>query len=102
MREGTIPILTQKLSRLTAHAGFRRAIAVLVLPFLGIVAAFGIAPDTVTDTGPRTAVVEHLALPATTLSIPPDAGFWREERVRRDDTLGSLLSRLGVDDAAAV
>ncbi len=102
MREGTIPILAQKLRRLTAHGGVRRVVAVLVLPFLGIVAAFGIAPDTVTDTAPRTQIIEQLELPATTLSIPPDAGFWREERVRRDDTLGSLLSRLGVDDAAAV
>src|SRR5262249_53933706 len=41
-------------------------------------------------------------LPATTIVIPPDAGFWREERVRRDDTLGTLLSRLGVDDPDAV
>jgi murein DD-endopeptidase MepM/ murein hydrolase activator NlpD len=74
----------------------------LVLPFLGIVAAFGIAPHTVTDTAPRTQVVEPLALPATTLSVPPDTGFWREERVRRDDTFGSLLSRLGVDDPGAI
>jgi murein DD-endopeptidase MepM/ murein hydrolase activator NlpD len=84
------------------HAGLRRGVALLVLPFLGIVAAFGIAPDTVTDTAPRTQIVEQLALPATTLSIPPDTGFWREERVRRDDTFGSLLSRLGVDDPGAI
>ena len=68
-REGRIPILAQKLARLTAHTGLKRGVALLVLPFLGIVAAFGIAPDTVTDTAPRTQIVEQLALPATTLSV---------------------------------
>ena len=53
-REGRIPILAQKLERLTAHTGLRRGVALLVLPFFGIVAAFGIAPDTVTDRAPRT------------------------------------------------
>ena len=102
MREGMISILTQKLAPLMAHARVRRVVALLLLPFLGIVAAFGIAPDTVTDTAPRTQVVEDLTLPAATLSVAPDAGFWREERVLRGDTLGAVLSRLGVDDPEAV
>jgi murein DD-endopeptidase MepM/ murein hydrolase activator NlpD len=29
-----------------------------------------------------------------------DEGYWREERVRRGDTVGSVLARVGVDDAA--
>jgi murein DD-endopeptidase MepM/ murein hydrolase activator NlpD len=102
MREGMISILTQKLAPLMAHARVRRVVALLLLPFLGIVAAFGIAPDTVTDTAPRTQVVEDLTLPAAALSVAPDAGFWREERVLRGDTLGAVLSRLGVDDPEAV
>jgi murein DD-endopeptidase MepM/ murein hydrolase activator NlpD len=73
-----------------------------VLPFLGIVAAFGIAPDTVIDRAPRTQVIEQIAIPTESLSVALDPGFWREERVRRDDTFGSLLSRLGVEDPAAV
>jgi len=102
MREGTVSILAQKLARPWAHASVRRIAALLVLPFLGIVAAFGIAPDTVTDTVPRSQVVEPVLLPAV---VPPsgvEAAFWREERVRRDDTLGSVLARLGVDDPEAV
>src|SRR5262245_22031792 len=103
MRESTSAILAQKLLRTFARPGSRRIIAFLVLPFLGVVAAFGIAPDTTTDTIARREVVESLTLPVSTLlAVAPDAGFWREERIRRDDTLGTLLARLGVDDPDAV
>jgi len=101
MRESEIAILAQKLLAPTTRTGLGRIIVLLVLPFLGIVAAFGIAPDTATDTLVRQQIVEELTLPATSLAVSPDAGFWREERVRRDDTLGELLSRLGVDDPDA-
>jgi murein DD-endopeptidase MepM/ murein hydrolase activator NlpD len=102
MRESTSAILAQKLLAPLARTGPRRIVAFLALLFLGVVAAFGIAPDTATDTVARKQVIEQLALPATSLAVPPDAGFWREERVRRDDTLGTLLARLGVDDPDAV
>ena len=29
-------------------------------------------------------------------------GYWREDRIRRGDTIGSVLARLGVDDPAAL
>jgi murein DD-endopeptidase MepM/ murein hydrolase activator NlpD len=101
MRESEIAILAQKLLAPTARTGLGRIVMLLVLPFLGIVAAFGIAPDTATDSLMRRQIVEELTLPAASLALSPDAGFWREERVRRDDTLGELLSRLGVDDPDA-
>jgi len=101
MRESTSAILAQKGWTLIARSGTRRTVAVLVLPFLGVVAAFGIAPDTVTDTVARQQIVEQLALPDLTPVDSPAAGYWREERVRRDDTLGTLLARLGVDDPDA-
>lgn len=104
MRESTSAILAQKLLTSLARPGLRRIVAFLILPFVGVVAAFGIAPDTATDTVPRREVLEQLTLPAATLTVDvePVAGFWREERVRRDDTLGTLLARLGVDDPDAV
>ena len=35
--------------------------------------------------------------------VPAEAtGYWREDRVRRGDTIGSVLARLGVDDPAAL
>ena len=33
---------------------------------------------------------------------PNAAGYWREDRDRRGDTIGSVLARLGVDDPAAL
>src|SRR5688572_14683770 len=102
MRESTSAILAQKGWGLMAHTATRRIVALLVLPFLGIVAAFGIAPDTVIDTVARKHIVEELPLPDLTSTDSATAGFWREERVRRDDTLGTLLSRLGVEDVDAL
>jgi murein DD-endopeptidase MepM/ murein hydrolase activator NlpD len=66
----------------------------------GIVAAFGFAPDTTLETVATERVVRELPLPAIVASISKD-GFWREERVRRGDTLGQMLARLGADDPGA-
>ncbi|MEO8486438.1 MAG: peptidoglycan DD-metalloendopeptidase family protein [Betaproteobacteria bacterium] len=66
------------------------------------VAAFGFAPDTLVDVVPTTLTVRTLATPA--LGDRParagDARFWREERVRRGDTIGELLARAGIADPA--
>lgn len=72
-------------------------LALATLPFLGVVAAFGIAPDTATDNIARETVVEAIALPE---AQPTDSGafdFWREERIGRGETLPSLLQRLGIN-----
>jgi len=68
---------------------------------LSAVAAFGIAPDTTLDSAPVT-LVERV-LPAPVIA-PEDvaAVYWREERVQRGDTIGSLLARAGVDDPPAM
>jgi murein DD-endopeptidase MepM/ murein hydrolase activator NlpD len=79
----------------------RLLLALATLPFLGVVAAFGIAPDTATENISRETIVEAVALPDPQ---PTDSGafdFWREERVGRGDTLSSLLSRMGVDSGDA-
>jgi len=74
----------------------RLLLALATLPFLGVVAAFGIAPDSATDSIPRTTLVEDVALPE---AQPTDSGafdFWREERIGRGDSLAGILSRMGV------
>ncbi|MCU0933651.1 MAG: peptidoglycan DD-metalloendopeptidase family protein [Thiobacillaceae bacterium] len=74
----------------------RLLLALATLPFLGVVAAFGIAPDSATDSIPRTTLVEEVALPE---AQPTDSGafdFWREERIGRGDSLAGILSRMGV------
>ena len=66
----------------------------------GIVAAFGFAPGTTLDTVATERIVRELPLPAIASPASKD-GFWREERVRRGDTLGQVLARLGADDPDA-
>jgi murein DD-endopeptidase MepM/ murein hydrolase activator NlpD len=101
MQQAGRTILAQKLLRLTAGSRLVRAGVALVLPFLGVVAAFGIAPDTVTDPVARRQVVQDLDLRSALAADEEKDGYWREERIRRGDTLATLLDRLGVNDPAA-
>lgn len=71
-------------------------LALATLPFLGVVAAFGIAPDTATENLTRETVVETLAPPAVESVDSGVFDFWREERIGRGETLPGLLQRLGV------
>lgn len=73
-------------------------LAIATLPFLGVVAAFGIAPDTATRDLRQETVVQALALEDVK---PADSGafdFWREERLSRGQTLSAALANLGVND----
>lgn len=66
------------------------------------VAAFGLAPDTTLETVPTRNVERALPAPALAESDEAAVTYWREERVRRGDTIGSLLARAGVDDPDAL
>lgn len=96
-----LAILAQKLRGNAPRQAALVLAAVVLLPFLGIMTAFGIAPDTVTDTLERQTVIETVALP----QLPPPAEspdlYWREARVERGDTIASLLQRLQIDDSSA-
>jgi murein DD-endopeptidase MepM/ murein hydrolase activator NlpD len=97
------PIVPEKLLRLARSKGLRRAALAAVLPFVGVVAAFGIAPDTVTDPIPSARIVEEVALqPVSGAAEAIDETYWREERIQRGDTIASLLTRLRVEDPEAV
>ncbi len=93
-------ILAQSDTAAAGRVYVARVVMALALMALGGVAAFGLAPDTTLDTVPSERIVRDLALPPMS---PPEAeeSYWREEQIRRGDTLGSVLARLGVDDAAA-
>jgi murein DD-endopeptidase MepM/ murein hydrolase activator NlpD len=71
------------------------------LPFLGMVAAFGTAPDTSTSFVPTRIVVESLHIAHLDRSAGADRVFWHEERFGRGDTVSDLLQRLGVNDEDA-
>jgi murein DD-endopeptidase MepM/ murein hydrolase activator NlpD len=90
------------LARRIAGSRLCRAAAALAFSFLGVVTAFGIAPDTVTEPLKQTPVVVELALPAASLGEPPVEGYWREEGIQRRDTLAAVLERLGTHDAEAL
>ena len=90
------------LARRIAGSKVFRAAAALLLSFIGVVTAFGIAPDTVTEPLKQKPVVLELALPASSSADAPIEGYWREERVLHGDTLATLLARLGADDPEAL
>jgi len=102
MQQAQSVILAQNLLRLASGTKLGRLIAAAVLPFLGVVAAFGIAPDTVVDQPVVTQVIEQVALPDFAAIDNSDQTFWHEERIQRGDTIASLLARLQVADPAAV
>jgi len=72
-------------------------LALATLPFLGVVAAFGIAPDTTTENIAHQTVVETLSVPEVEVSDSGVFDFWREERIGRGEILPNLLHRLGVN-----
>ncbi len=96
-----VHIVLESVLRLTRSSAARRAALAAVLPFVGVVAAFGIAPDTVTEKVQATPVVEIVTL-APVSAPTADETYWREERIQRGDTFASLLSRLRIEDADAV
>ena len=94
-------ILTQKLRALLHGSAWRRVLLALLLPFVGIMAAFGIAPDTATDTIERSSIVEQIELPALPVINDGTESYWREARIERGDTIASVLQRLQIDDSSA-
>ena len=77
-------------------------VATALLFGLSAVAAFGLVPGTTLETVPTQAVRLDLPLPAMAIIEGNAAGYWHHDRIRRGDTIGSVLSRLGVDDDAAL
>ena len=101
MQQDNLVILAQKLGSLAVGSRFVRVVAAIVLPFIGVVAAFGIAPDTITEPVPTSRVVQEITLPVARLTDRSDEDYWSEDRVQRGDTLAELLGRLGADDPEA-
>jgi murein DD-endopeptidase MepM/ murein hydrolase activator NlpD len=94
--------LLETLARLSRSRGVRRAALAAILPFIGVVAAFGIAPATVTEEVVVSRVVESVALTPVVASSPADETYWREERIQSGDTFARLLARLRIEDPNAV
>jgi len=79
----------------------RLGIALALLAVSGV-AAFALAPGTSIPTPPATTIVRTLPLPAIPVEDEgPTAIYRHEDRIRRGDTIGSVLARLGIDDPQA-
>ncbi len=107
MKKDKSAILAQNLQpapdarSLAPRRGLRWFIALSTLPLLGMAVAFGIAPATDPRPVELQTVIEQLDLPQAASLDEGETTFWRQTRIQRGDTLGSLLERLEVDDAAA-
>lgn len=79
-----------------------QALAIAVLGLAGV-AAFGITPDTSLDSQWIRSISRPLPVPAIAAAVDsPSDRYWREERVQRGDTIGSLLARASVSDPDAM
>jgi murein DD-endopeptidase MepM/ murein hydrolase activator NlpD len=95
-------ILAQSAGRTAARVLARQWIALALLALSGV-AAFALAPGTTLPAPPTTTVVR--ALPVPSLALQDDGaptGYRQEDLIRRGDTIGSALARLGVDDPGAL
>jgi murein DD-endopeptidase MepM/ murein hydrolase activator NlpD len=97
-------ILAQIADKAERKLKLRWILAISSLPLFGIYAAFGIAPQTMTDTIATATVVEEITLPdaASTQPNVAEQHFWYKDHVRRDDTLNNVLSRLNVHNRDAI
>lgn len=89
-------ILTDRMTRAERRFSLRALVVLSSLPLFGVVAAFGLAPDTNTlGTAPET-IVEAITLPA--LAASSGTSFERESLTQSGDTLTTALSRMQIDD----
>src|SRR6185312_394016 len=105
LRAQNFRILSQPLrvaSRALGHVvSPGQALAIAVLGLAGV-AAFGITPDAPLDTPSVRTISRALPLPSVSVDDPSDDRYWREERVERGDTIGSLLARASIVDPDAL
>lgn len=95
-------ILTQKQNEQERKLGLRWLVGLSSIPLFGIVAAFGIAPQTDATKISVQTIIQELPLPTATLAEESGAEYWRAEKIQRGDTIASLLSRLKVNDPNAL
>lgn len=90
-------ILTDRMTGAERRFGLRTLVAVSSLPLFGVVAAFGLAPDTNALNITPATITQAIVLPAH--AHGGDAGtFERESVIQPGDTLTRALSRLDIDE----
>ena len=102
MQDNELIILAQKQTPEIRIIPLRWLVGLSTLPLLGMAVAFGIAPATDTRPVELKTVIDNIALPQADVLNKDDNAYWREVRIQRGDTIGSLLNRLQIEDTAAV
>ena len=99
-------ILAHKVARQIRELAIRNwfVATIVALPCFGVVAAFGIAPESMVERERLQVnnVFEELKLPALVPVGSDGTQFTREERIQRGDTVAGLLARLQVNDPEAL
>jgi murein DD-endopeptidase MepM/ murein hydrolase activator NlpD len=96
-------ILAQRPLLSRVARGLCVGLALVFLPPLAVVTAFGIAPDAAPADVPVSLVTEAIELPDYAVEAPqPPARYVSQERVLRGDTVAALFDRLGVRDPKAI
>ena len=75
---------------------------VLVLPVFAVLAALNPVADGVPHGFKAKTIDEEVTLPLAVNSVNHREEFWQIDYVRRDDTLGSLFKRMGINDEDAI
>ena len=95
-------MIAQNLELFASKLRPRWVSVMLALPLFGMVAAFGIAPNTRTENVAVEVVEQDLQLPAALVTEEVNESVYsRQEIVRRSDTVSALLARLQIDDPVA-
>ncbi|HUP29074.1 MAG TPA: M23 family metallopeptidase [Usitatibacter sp.] len=95
-------ILAQRPAKPGLGRRLAAGVALLVVPALTLVAAFGIAPTTSVGHESQELVSQAVELPDIQSVALDDQRFLSQERVLRGDTVAALFERLGVNDAKAM
>lgn len=97
MQQQKLESLNHPTPPLKRKLPMRGLLAAALLPLFGMVTAYGIAPDTDTRDIPVQTLIQNLDLPkVATIEAQASQVFHHEERVLSGETLGALLTRLGV------
>jgi murein DD-endopeptidase MepM/ murein hydrolase activator NlpD len=95
------PWILAQFGDLAGSRGRRRwVVAAATVPFFGVLAAFGTAPSTITQPVATEQLTESLPPPEAAVVPAGEPHFWREETIRRGDTLASVLARLQVSESS--
>lgn len=102
MRAEKADILAQPTSPSRAVRRVGTAVALVVVPALSVLTAFGIAPGSGVPGLERARVEQAIELPPLDPQPTSPPRFTAQERVMRGDTVAALFDRLGIRDARAM